>query len=113
MLGDLHASFARGWSRGLPGYDHPPRVLSPVDGYPHRARISGQAAMNWTEHMKSVSLPECRPELPRAQAAAGQDALDKKVHMLEAHQAEIHASLASMEGEAARLYQARPPHSSI
>ncbi len=27
--------------------------------------------------------------------------------MLEAHQAEIHASLASMEGEAARLYQAR------
>ena len=44
-----------------------------------------------------------------AQAAAGQDALDKKVHMLEAHQAEIHASLASMEGEAARLYQVRPP----
>ncbi len=48
-----------------------------------------------------------------AQAAAGQDALEKKVHMLEAHQAEIHASLASMEGEAARLYQARPKNSSV
>jgi hypothetical protein len=44
---------------------------------------------------------------PRAQAAAGQDALETKVRMLEAHQAEIHASLASMEGEAARLYQVR------
>lgn len=41
-----------------------------------------------------------------AQAAAGQDATEKRVRMLEAHQAEIHASLASMEGEAARLYQA-------
>jgi nuclear pore complex protein Nup62 len=43
------------------------------------------------------------------QAAAGQDALEKKVGMLETHQREIHDALASMEGEATRLYQARTP----
>lgn len=41
------------------------------------------------------------------QAAAGQEALEKKVGMLETHQKEIHDALLSMENEAARLYQVR------
>ena len=41
-----------------------------------------------------------------AQAAGGQEALVKKVGMLETHQREIHDALASMEAEATRLYQA-------
>lgn len=41
----------------------------------------------------------------RLQAAAGQEALEKKVGMLETHQKEIHDALLSMENEAARLYQ--------
>ena len=40
-----------------------------------------------------------------SQAAAGQEALEKKVGMLETHQKEIHDALMSMENEAARLYQ--------
>ena len=44
----------------------------------------------------------------RTQAAAGQDALEKKVGMLETHQREIHDALASMEAEATRLYQVTP-----
>ena len=40
-----------------------------------------------------------------SQAAAGQEALDKKVGMLETHQREVHDALAAMEAEAQRLYQ--------
>lgn len=43
------------------------------------------------------------------QAAAGQEALEKKVGMLETHQKEIHDALQSMENEAASLYQV-PDH---
>jgi hypothetical protein len=53
-----------------------------------------------------------------SQAAAGQEALEKKVGMLETHQKEIHDALLSMESEAIRLYQvlsrfhlATPQHS--
>ena len=39
------------------------------------------------------------------QAHKGQEALEKKVALLEAHQKEIHDSLSSMESHALRLYQ--------
>lgn len=44
------------------------------------------------------------------QAAAGQEALEKKVGMLETHQKEIHDALLSMENEASRLYQVGGPY---
>lgn len=41
------------------------------------------------------------------QVNKGQEALEKKLGMLETHQKEIHDSLVSIEGEASRLYQVR------
>ena len=42
------------------------------------------------------------------QAHTGQDALDKRIALLEAHQKEVHDALVSMEGHALSLYQASP-----
>ena len=44
------------------------------------------------------------------QVNKGQEALEKKLGMLETHQKEIHDSLVSIEGEAARLYQVLLPY---
>jgi nuclear pore complex protein Nup62 len=40
---------------------------------------------------------------------AGQDALERRLQMLEAHQKGIHEALGGMESEAARLYRAERP----
>lgn len=41
------------------------------------------------------------------QAAQGQEALERKLGLLETHQKEVHDSLVSIEAEAARMYQVR------
>jgi hypothetical protein len=41
------------------------------------------------------------------QAQIGQESLEKKVALLEAHQKEVHDSLVSMEGLALRMYQVK------
>lgn len=45
------------------------------------------------------------------QAHKGQETLEKKIALLEAHQKEIHDALVSMENHALRLYQVGPPQS--
>jgi hypothetical protein len=39
------------------------------------------------------------------QVAKGQEALEKKLSMLETHQKEIHSALTSIEGEADRIFK--------
>ena len=43
------------------------------------------------------------------QAHAGQNALERKLNMLETQQKEVHDALVAMEGEALRLYKVPPP----
>jgi len=57
----------------------------------------------WDRHILSNrhALLEVEGELKRV--SAGQDALERKLYMLETHQKEVHDALASIEGEAERL----------
>ena len=45
----------------------------------------------------------------RVQVATGQEALEKKLGLLETHQKEVHDSLVSIEAEAGRMYQVQIP----
>ena len=47
------------------------------------------------------------------QVSKGQEALDKKLGMLETHQKDIHDALVNIENDASRLYLARSPSAAL
>ena len=64
------------------------------------------AAMSWLGHLH-CAFPELYVCLIFTQVNKGQEALDKKLGMLETHQKDIHDALVGIENEASRLYLAR------
>lgn len=56
-----------------------------------------------SEAGRGAQLLEVEAEV--REAAQGQDALERKLGLLETHQKEVHDSLVSVEAEAARMYQ--------
>lgn len=63
----------------------------------------------WDRHILTNrrALLDLEDELQRV--AQGQEALEKKLGLLETHQKEVHDSLVSIESEAARMYQEERP----
>jgi len=76
---------------------------SELDKHTHAFVKHASALSAWDRHILAnrTALLEVEGELQAV--AAGQDALERKLFMLETHQKEVHDALVSIEGEAERL----------